>query len=325
MLGAGYDEQFSAYDAEGQAHRLYPNKFRSTKIDRYDVQFVQIDDALKLKAAANFLFASAGVQTSTTKRYVWMQVYHLTKVVSLVRRGKPRDQARLVAEKLYYGNAFNVIISGEGSRFTTDVAAKLRSGGGNLSTFARKHRLEIKFVTDGLRLKKGAHVPMGQDPSKVRAAFMEGRPQPIFVEFMPMKQMFTKPIAWSTAKLTPGKYKLTRVTFDVARTKSSGRPWDAFGGAPDPLIVVAIGRAEPTTLCFAKNAYDGKCHPEKVFDLKEGVRLTFAAIDKDVRDNDTIGETVPFDLLKSGTPFRSIPVKTTGQLRSLKIMVEPVR
>ncbi|MBI5610497.1 MAG: hypothetical protein HY902_16595 [Deltaproteobacteria bacterium] len=336
MLGNGYDDNFSEYDAAGKGHRVFAAKSTSADIDRYDVQFVQIDDAMKLKAAANFLFASAGVQANSDSRYVWIQVFHLTKVVSLVRGGAPKDAAKLVAEKVYYGSACNIIVSGSASTFTLDLAAKLKSGGGDLRQFTSKYNLDVKYLTDGLKLKPGMSVPLEQDANKIMGAFAEGKPQPIFVEFLPMQEMFTLPIEWAKAKFVPGKYKITRIDLTLADSKADGRPWDALGDLPDPMVYMYTGgkpkqgvnslcsEASCTNLAFTRNTFKATFTPDKLIDLAEGVPLYFVVWDKDMSEHDYAGETVPTDVLKVGTPLQSIPLNVEGQLRNFSITLEPV-
>lgn len=326
MLGAGYDESFSQYDAKGAAHRVYPAKSTTTEINRYDVQFVEIDDALKLKAAANFLFASAGVQSSQERRYIWIQVYHLTKVISLERTGAPKDTAKLVAEKLYMGNAFNIIVSGASSTFTLDVAAKLRTGNADLKAMAEKHALEVKYVTDGLTLKPNTQVPLVQDPAKIQEAFIEGKPQPIFVEFLPMAELSTEPITWSKAKLVPGKYRVAYMSGQIADRKPNGQPWDALGNRADPQV--AAYQDESTSLgggwCRGRDTESIDCRPNAVIELVEGRVFWFRVFDADLQDNDPVGQTKPVDLLKIGEPFKPIALETTGELKNLSITLEPL-
>lgn len=336
MLGSGVDENFSEYDAAGKAHRLYAAKTTSADIDRWDVGFVQIDDALKLKAAANYLFASASMDTSTQSRYVWIQVFHLTKVVSLARNGAPKDAAKLVAEKIYYGTACNIIISGSASTFTAEIAAQLKTGGADLQTFKKKHNLDIKFITDGLKLKKDRQVPLEQDPNLIMAAFDQGKPQPIFIEFRPMQEMLTEPIPWARARLLPGKYKISRIDLTMNDSKSGGAPWDALGGLPDPMVYLYVSGkpqagfssfctgADCTNLCFTKDTCKTTFTPDKVIDLAEGQKIFFAVWDKDMSEHDYAGETVEVDLLKIGTPFQPISLNTLGQLRNFAVTLDPV-
>lgn len=325
MLGAGYDENFSPYDAKGAPHRIYPAKTTTTDINRYDVQFVEIDDALKLKAAANFLFASAGVQSSQERRYVWIQVFHLTKMISLERTGAPKDSAKLVAETLYLGNAFNIIVSGSTSTFTLDVAAKLRNGG-DLKVMAAKHSLEVKYVTDGLTLKPDTQVPLIQDPAKIQEAFIEGKPQPIFVSFLPMAELSTEPISWSKATLVPGKYRVTRIRGEVANRKISADHWDILRGRADPMVTAWQDKSTRLVggLCTATNTEKIDCDPGFVIELVENRLHWFSVVDVDQQDNDAVGKTIPVDLLKIGEPFKPIALQTTDQLTNLSITLEPL-
>ncbi len=96
--------------------------------------------------------------------------------------------------------------------------------------------------------------------------------------------------------------RLTLLSFDIDRTDPHGNSWDAFGGAPDPEIVVEHD-GQRTRLFSGNNLY--RATPDVAapdpFEITPGAPLHIIAIDRDVALDDSIGSaTLGFKAARRG-------------------------
>lgn len=327
-IGLGADDEFNEFDAEGNPLRIWPEETIESAPNRWVIKVVQIDDQLKLKAAAKFLLGDASVAASQERRYMWVQVFHVTKVLTLKRNGPAKARARFLGESIWYGTAFNAVIEGSAADFTADVAASFLGGSANLEVAKSKHRLKVQTVTDGLKLRKDKEIPLSGDVAKIMEAFEEdGTPQPIFIEFRTMEDYASDKILWKKDTLRPGKYRITTLSFEVKETKANGQNWDAGGDAPDPWFTGGYDAQNLGAMCKEKNKFKVVCKPEVVIDLVPGRLFSGKVTEKDLLDDDPVGDLVPTDLLliSEAQPNRDFDLPVSGQLNYFRITLEPVR
>lgn len=144
VLGMGFDEQLSDSDADGKRHRVFAPKVKRVPENQYFSQFEQLDNEFKLKAHARFLSTSMNVGFSQEKRYMALRVFQLQEVATL-EPGKQLETAPVVAQRIFYGWALNVIIEGDASTFTAEAAAELATAGADVDATVKRYQLK-KYV-----------------------------------------------------------------------------------------------------------------------------------------------------------------------------------
>jgi|GEM_PF-2116280 len=328
ILGRGYDENFEDTDADGNQHQLWPNRFEERSVNRYQVRVVKIDDALKMRAAAKFLFGSAQLEAVQNRRYLWVQVHHITRIVSLVKSGPPSGNAQFVAESLQFGTSFNAIVEGSEDDFTADLAAGILGGSVSLEETRKNHNLKVEYVADGLRLKDGKEVPLTSNVQAIMDAFEEDAvEQPIIVGFRALNTFATDKIQWKRNQFQPGRYRLVTMHFKVKETKDSGMAWDGLGDPPDPWFSGSYGKQDLGAMCKEKNRLEVVCSPDIVLDLRNGDKFTGQVWEKDMLEDDFVGGLVEVDFfkIKEAQPSSEFDVKVTGQLAYMRLRLEPLR
>ncbi|RYZ43081.1 MAG: hypothetical protein EOO71_04945 [Myxococcaceae bacterium] len=323
VLGMGFDESLSDTDAEGKVHRVFSTKIKRVPENQYFSQFEQLDNEFKLKAHARFLTTSMNVGFSQEKRYMALRVYHLQEVATIVP-GKQLDTAPIVAQKIFYGWALNVIIEGEASTFTSEAATELSTAGGDIDATVKRYQLKKYVHLQGLEAKDKTHIPIVVDASRINEEFqVSEKPSPIFIEYKVMKEMFSPKLSWQRGGFSPGRYRLTKIGFKVTSTKANGKPWDAFGNAPDPLVTVLLD-GEQIDTCLVRDQDEGVCPSQKVVTLTEHSALQMVVIDKDVNENDDIGSALLENIMAAGRPYSDIELVTQGQLQRATVTFVPV-
>jgi len=323
LLGMGFDEQFSEFDAAGNRHRAFAPKYKKVPENQYFAQFEQIDNEFKRQAHARFLTSSMNVGFTQEKRYMVLRVYHLKEVATL-EQGKMLDAVPLVAQKIYYGWALNVVIEGDLSTFTAEASAELTTAGADIENTVKRYNLKKYVHLVGLDAKDKGHIPIALDPAKFDEQFkVSDTPAPIFVEYKVMTELFSPKLAWQRSGFSPGRYRLTTFSVKVAETKSNGNAWDAVGGRPDPFITVLVD-GTPADTCLLKDVFTGQCTSEKVITLTENSSLQVQVFDKDLSENDLIGTASLDNIMTAGRPYSAIELTTEGQLQSATVTFVPV-
>jgi hypothetical protein len=323
LLGMGFDEQLSEFDAAGNRHRAFAPKYKKVPENQYFAQFEQIDNEFKLQAHARFLSSSMNVGFSQEKRYMVLRVYQLKEVATL-EPSKSLEAVPLVAQKIYYGWALNVVIEGDLSTFTSEASAELTTAGADIESTVKRYNLKKYVHLVGLEAKNKGHIPIALDPAKFDEEFrVSDTPAPIFVEYKVVKELFSPKLSWQRSGFSPGRYRLTSVSFKVAETKADGRAWDAVGGRPDPFITVMIDGA-PVDTCLQKDVFAGQCPSEKVVTLTDQSTLQIDVLDKDISENDPIGTASLDNIMSAGRPYSAIELTTQGQLQSATVTFVPV-
>jgi len=323
VLGMGFDEQLSEFDAAGERHRAFAPKYKLVTENQYVSQFEQLDNEIKLKAHARFLSSTMNVGFSQEKRYMVLRVYQLKEVATL-EPSKLLKAVPIVAQKIYYGWALNVVIEGDSSTFTSEAAAELATAGADIEATVKRYSLKKYVHLVGLESKEKGHIPIALDPAKFNEEFsVPEKPSPIFVEYKVMKELFSPKLSWQRSGFAPGRYRLTNLTVKVTDTKMDGRPWDAMGDKPDPLISVLLNGVQVDT-CLLKNVFEGSCPSQKVLVLDETSELQFVVMDKDLSANDPIGTALIENIMTAGRPYSEIELITDGQLQRATVTFVPV-
>jgi len=323
ILGMGFEKNLSTTDSNGDSHRVYAPKAVDVAVNQYDAKFEQIENSLLLDAHGHYLFVQAGVKASSTRRYMVVRAYQVTKVAKLLAEGRPLASAPMYASKIFYGWALYVVIEGDSTSFTADIAAELMTAGANLSKAIKTKHLTSHVHLIGLRPRKNGDIPIAMTLDDVKQGFETApEPQPIFVEYSLLQDLVVDSIPWSMNKLTPGRYTVS-VELAVMDTKANGKAWDV-GSKPDPLAALVVD-GQAITSCKQQDSIESHCLHDLVIDVTESTTLALHVTESDIAADDDVGDTVPIVIMQSGlvpgTPFE---LRTRRQLRSASLLLTPM-
>jgi hypothetical protein len=323
ILGRGFDRTLSDIAPDGQIRRVYPVAFEEVPVKQYDVRFESIENALELDANARYLFARAGVKRQSNRRYMVLRVSYLDKVAVLRAEGAPLLDSELYASKLYYGWAFYLVIEGETSSFTTDIAAALQVAGAKLENAVREHRLSSRVHAIGLQAKEAGAVVIATTPEEIEKSFKTPEvPVPILVEYVTRRELDIEALPWTRAELTPGKYHVD-VKIEVSSNKEDGRWWDGMGDPPDPVVTLYIDRV-PVFSCKQQDSVIHLCIDDLVVEIAATSEIQMVVSDKDLTADDKIGTAGPLQPIGHAGLNKPTYMSTQGQIKSAEITFRPL-
>jgi hypothetical protein len=324
ILGMGVERNLTTTDSNGDSHRVFPNKVTNVAVNQYDAKFELVDNSFLLEAHGHYLFGEAGIKANTNRRYMVVRAYQVSKVAKVSTEGRPVANAPMYASRIFYGWALYVVIEGDSSSFTSEVAAELMGAGGKLGATIKANKLTSRVHLIGLKPKKAGDVPIAVTTDEVQASFETSPdPQPIFVEYTLMQDMVVDAIPWTKNEFTAGRYAVN-VDISVMDSKASGKPWDV-GSLPDPNVTLFVN-GQKVTSCKQQDSIESHCLHDRVIDVDAITELMLRVVDADVAADDPIGTTIPLQVMSSGGAPRSpIELKTTDQLRWAKVTFTPVR
>lgn len=328
ILGKGFSSTLTEVDDAGQVPRAYPPRLKTIRISNYKADFVRVENKFELNAYANYLLARFNMKAQSNQRYAALRVYQLGKIDELVRKGPPTGHAHVVATRVYYGWALYYVIYGSEADFTLGAAAELGKLGGGFDITLKEYNLKSQLDFAGLTQKQKGAVSIVTDLKGVQEEFkISQTPAPVFVEYTVVKDITSEAIAWSKhARIVPGKYQIYIDELKVNQKKVNGKPWD-WGSTADPLVNVMLdGQLVATS--HERDTITPKCTDinGKVIQVGSNSVLQIVVIDKDLSDNDPIGETLPLPLLTQGRARSAfdIAIKPGGALNRVRIRLMPV-
>ncbi|MBM4345690.1 MAG: hypothetical protein FJ100_20140, partial [Deltaproteobacteria bacterium] len=333
ILGLGYSPDFSDRDANGQRKRVFPSKYTEAPSNDRSVYTKQIEDEFELAAQARYLFVSAGVNAQANKRYMVLCAYNIKKVVMLDDEGQPETSAAYVAQAIHYGWALYMVIEGDQRKFTAELAASIQRAGGELSTVVKKNSLTTSFHAIGLSTKPDTSFGLVSSVDEIEKNYVvSAESYPVFVEYRALRDVSSKVLDWDSPKLVPGPYTLSTVSIEVMGTKHDGRQWDGLGDPPDPLVSIFVMQPgekawTPLGTHFAKNSYQAVFPLRQRIAITQGTKLRISVWDKDLLENDPIGDAEADGLLAvpgalPGREFQLPKVGKSNQLNFVNIRLE---
>lgn len=323
ILGRGFDRTLSDIAPDGQSRRVYPVAFEEVPVKQYDVRFESIENALELDANARYLFARAGVKRQSSRRYMVLRVSYIDKVAVLRSEGAPLVDSELYASKLYYGWAFYLVIEGETSSFTTDVAAALQAAGAKLENAVREHQLSSHVHAIGLQAKEAGAVVVATTAEEIEKSFKTPEvPVPILVEYMTRRELDIQALPWTRAELTPGKYRVD-VKVEVLSHKADGRPWDGMGGPPDPVVALYVDQVQIAS-CKQQDSEIHLCLNGLVVEIGATSEIQMLVWDQDLSHHDEIGTAGPLQPIGHAGLNKPAYLSTQGQIKSAEITFRPL-
>ena len=318
ILGKGFGLDLTETDSRGLVRTVYPPSVETVMVNQYESYFTQVDNKFLLDANARWLFSKASVRQSNDSRYMVIRVSQIDRVVKLQTAAEPQERAPMYASKIFYGWSVYFVLSGESNKFTSDVAADIKAAGANFKTLTQSNSIDVGIHLIGLRPKEHGDVVMATSLSDIKAYFeTDGEAQPIFVEYTIMEGAEVDPIPWNSFTMKPGTYRVT-LSVEAQPSKSDGRPWDAGGDPPDVMVKVNCGGQE-RTLFEVKNQFK----LEQSFDatLTRASELRAMVVDKDLLENDPIGEIQSFKFTQLKKIGVEIPLRTSGQVKRASMTV----
>ncbi|ACY15384.1 hypothetical protein [Haliangium ochraceum] len=327
ILGRGFDQSISDIGPGGKLMRAYPPVFEEVPVKQYLVHYESIENALELNANARFLFAGAGVKQQDNHRYMILRVSYIDRVAVLRPEGEPLVDSDLYASKLFYGWAFHLIVEGESSSFTTDVAAKLREvseAGAELKSAVNEHRLRAHVQAIGLQAKETGAVVFATTPEQVKQSFKASEVSvPILVEYRTRRELAIKALPWKRDELTPGTYRLD-VRLEVMGSKADGRPWDGGGGPPDPVVRLFIDGVLKAS-CKQQNSAVHLCLNGLNVEIGAESMIQMSVVDMDLSAHDPIGEVGPWQPIGHADLNKPAFLPAQGQIKSVEVTFRPLR
>jgi len=294
VLGMGFDEQFNEL-----SQKVINGEVVTTKEATYQSTYTQIENTTELVANAKiFSLIKIGTNNSQTKRYATLSIYYIDKTISIQPSGKVISSAPFYASKIHYGWSLNYIITGESSRFNTEVSTILNRFiglGGELSTLTSTLNLSQEMKLKGLTGRTDG-VVIAKSPEETLNKFKRSiDPVPILIEYKAVNNINTTEINWEQSKFIPGKYILKSLSYEISNRKSNGKNWDVgFGGKenPDVIIEMYINGQKVQQSNLTKDVLRGTYYIEKTLDLNDNSIINFVFIDKDMSENDMMGTAI---------------------------------
>lgn len=318
ILGRGFDRALSDVAPNGQVRRVYPVAFEEVPVKQYEVSFESIENALELDANARFLFVRAGVKRQSDRRYMVLRVSYIDKVAVLRPEGTPLVDSELYASKLYYGWALYIVIEGETSSFTTDVAAALRGAGAKLENAVSAHQLSSHVHAIGLQSREAGAVVIATTAQEIEKSFKTPEASvPILVEYMTRRELDIEALPWTRADLIPGKYRID-VKVEVLSNKKDGRSWDGMGGPPDPVVALYVDQAMVAS-CKQQDSELHLCLNGLVVEIGAATMIQMLVWDQDFSENDDIGTAGPLQPIGHAGLNKPVYLPTQGQIKSAEI------
>lgn len=318
VLGRGFDRALSDIAPDGQVLRAYPIAFEEVPVKQYEVSFELIENALELDANARFLFGRAGVKRQSDRRYMVLRVSYIDKVAVLRPEGTPLVDSELYASKLYYGWALYLVIEGETSSFTTDVAAALQGAGAKLENAVSAHQLSSHVHAIGLQAREAGAVVIATTAQEIEKSFKTPEvPVPILVEYMTRRELDIEALPWTRAELTPGKYRID-VKVVVLSNKADGGLWDIMGDPPDPVVALYVDGVRVAS-CKQADSEVHLCLNGLVVEIGAASEILMRVRDKDLSDDDPIGTAGPLQPIGHAGLNKPVYLPTQGQIKSAEI------
>lgn len=311
-LGKGFGLDLTPSN-NGRDVSVFAPKIETVTVNQYESNTRRVSNRFELEANGRWLFSKAGVEKSNDNRYMVIRVSQIDRVAKLRTDGEPLGRAPLYASKIYYGWSAYIVLSAEASKFTTNIAAEIMSAGANFAKVVEANSVQTGIHTVGLRPKNDQGVVIATSLDDVTKYFdRDGEARPIFVEYTVMEGAQVDPIPWNEFRMAPGQYRVS-LKLAARQSKSDGRPWDAAGDLPDLMVMVNCG-GQQQTLFGIKN----QLSVEYSFStsLSKDSELTAVVVDKDLLENDPVGEILKFKFSQVKRLGADFPLKVAGQLES---------
>ncbi len=285
LLGDGFDAQLKKLD------KALTQPSRETAANEYKIEAFNLDDEMLLQAYMP-LFGIAGITPQKTKRYSLVRMYHVVKnrEISLLTADAHKGTEKLIATRIGYGFAVNLLLEGDSTTLTANISSKLLAIGGDMLKEAAKRGVHGIVLTMGAESKTKGAFPSAASVQEFEKKFQKGRPQPILIEHTVMNEFTSKHIPFDDGKIHAGAWIVRSVKVQVEQRKPNGSHWDPLLGKPDLIVSVEMGQTNYNKSKLYKNSLtaDWKdCNTQ--ITLNKGNVLQVSVIDKDPEGDDYVG------------------------------------
>ena len=106
----------------------------------------------------------------------------------------------------------------------------------------------------------------------------------------------------------------------IASTKTTGEAWDAFGGAPDPFVMIDLRKTTTKQDTFSPTWGEGATYTAATL---TGTGVSLSVYDEDVSANDSIGGPSTVRLTEADFRRGLITITKLGQVDSLLLSIAP--
>ena len=219
---------------------------------------------------------------------------------------------------------------GRSKTFTRGVAARLDEvvqggAGGSFKQVTQSNELTSEVKLRGLESKSGGPT-VALSPEEVQKQFRIGEPQPILVEYTFLRETDAKPIEWESRSISPGKYRMERVGFELANQKANGEDWDPLSPSPDPMVQLYRNGEFIATIGGRDNRTSVNFESGRSIAINPNTELSFRVVDEDVTDHDFAGTaSARYEQLSQKKPGVRIPLSTDDQVQSAWIKLTPIK
>lgn len=121
-----------------------------------------------------------------SQRYAAFRAYHLAQVAEIddsVEVVELPEGAVYYLWRVYYGHAYEEVVSGSSERFTAEGRAAFSAFSGEVTGFARKRNLDSRMIGRGMRPTSGKAL-FARTAAEVQSMYtIDGPVVPIFVEY----------------------------------------------------------------------------------------------------------------------------------------------
>jgi hypothetical protein len=198
LIGRGYTE-----DMKDVGMVIENKEIIESEYGLFNKRYYDIRDQFQLSANVGIILANINAQYQNTQRYIVLQSYNISKVVSYP---KPPDleklrqsPAKVFISKVFYGWSLNYVVQGEESKFTAELAASIKLFNAGLSTEITSNKLSTSLSLvgfEGNSYLKDAAILFDKDEILAKGFEPLKKPVPIFVEYSVINEFDVPKIDW---------------------------------------------------------------------------------------------------------------------------------
>lgn len=198
LLGRGYTE-----DMKDGGIVIESKDTIMSDYGQFNKRYYDIRDQFQLSANVGMLLANFNAQYESSNRYLVLQAYNISKVVSFTKlpdiEKLKQFPVKVFVSKVYYGWALNYVVQGEESVFSADVAATIKLFKTDLGAEINSNKLSTSLSLTGFEgnsFFKDAGILFDKDDILSKGFKPLEKPVPIFVEYSIVNEFDVPKIDW---------------------------------------------------------------------------------------------------------------------------------
>jgi hypothetical protein len=294
LLGNSFNEELKLQNVKA----FNTGEVEITNEERYISELSMVENNFSFSANANFLGILTGEASRVDeKRFAILSVYHISKTATFHPTGDFNPKSKLFLKRIYYGWSIHYILSGSKSDFTSEAKAKLMSlsnilPNADINYTLGEFKLDSQIKLIGLNsIQNSPNIIT--NPYDVKNHFnISQKEVPIFTEYEVLTPFHSQAINFETTKFKADEeYRIKYIKLKISNIKPGiNSSWDALGGKPDPFLKIFVNGELFFTSDKIQDNLDPTFNIEKNFFLKEGDLMQIGVIDKDLENDDLIGD-----------------------------------